>query len=75
MGIVSVGLSVPRHEDPYLLRGEGTYATDRNLPNQTYAVVLRSPHALARINGIDTAAAWAPGTTATCSVGVGKITK
>ncbi len=59
MGIVSVGQSVPRHEDPYLLRGEGTYTADRNLPNQAYGYVLRSPHAFARINGIDTAAALA----------------
>ncbi len=62
MGIVSVGQSAPRHEDPYLLRGEGAYTADRNLPNQAYGVVLRSPHALAKINGI--------GKTATCSVGV-----
>ncbi len=59
MGIVSVGQSVPRHEDPYLLRGEGTYTADRALPNQAYGHVLRSPHAYARINGIDTAAALA----------------
>ena len=59
MGIVSVGQSVPRHEDPYLLRGEGTYTADRALPNQAYGFVLRSPHAFARINGIDTAAALA----------------
>ncbi len=59
MGIVSVGQSVPRHEDPYLLRGEGAYTADRALPNQAYGHVLRSPHAFARINGIDTAAALA----------------
>ncbi|MDE0540175.1 MAG: xanthine dehydrogenase family protein molybdopterin-binding subunit [Rhodospirillales bacterium] len=59
MGIVSVGQSVPRHEDPYLLRGKGAYTADRSLPNQAYGVVLRSPHAFARINGIDTAAALA----------------
>ena len=59
MGIVSVGQSVPRYEDPYLLRGEGRFTADVALPNQAYGYVLRSPHAMARINGIDTAKALA----------------
>jgi carbon-monoxide dehydrogenase large subunit len=59
MGIVSVGQSVPRYEDPYLLRGEGQFTADVTLPNQTYGYVLRSPHAMARINGIETAKALA----------------
>ena len=48
MGIVSVGQSVPRYEDPYLLRGEGRFTADVALPNQAYGYVLRSPHAMAR---------------------------
>ncbi|MBT4673734.1 MAG: xanthine dehydrogenase family protein molybdopterin-binding subunit [Rhodospirillaceae bacterium] len=59
MGIVSVGQSVPRYEDPYLLRGEGQFIGDVTLPNQAYGYVLRSPHAFAKINGIDTAKALA----------------
>ena len=33
-----VGQSVPRSEDPKLLRGEGRYTDDINLPNQAWAV-------------------------------------
>ncbi len=62
MGIVSVGQSVPRHEDPRLLRGEGRYTADIALDRQVYGYTVRSPHAHARITGIDrTAAAAAPG--------------
>ena len=59
MGIVSVGQSVARYEDPYLLRGEGRFTADVSFPDQAYGYVLRSPHAFARINGIDTAKAEA----------------
>jgi carbon-monoxide dehydrogenase large subunit len=49
-------------EDPRLLQGLGRYSDDVNLPRQTYAVVVRSPHAHARIRGIDaTEARMAPG--------------
>ena len=54
-----IGQPVARFEDPRLLRGEGRYLGDIDLPGQAYAVVLRSPHAHARINGIDTAVAQA----------------
>ena len=30
----AVGQPVPRHEDPVLLRGEGRYTDDLNLPGQ-----------------------------------------
>ncbi|MEA3191715.1 MAG: aerobic carbon-monoxide dehydrogenase large subunit [Betaproteobacteria bacterium] len=40
-----IGQSVPRTEDPVLLRGEGRYTDDVNEPNQAYAYVVRSPHA------------------------------
>ena len=59
MGIVSIGQSVPRHEDPILLRGEGRYTGDVTLPNQAYGFVLRSPHAHALIKSINTSAALA----------------
>ncbi|HET6926443.1 MAG TPA: xanthine dehydrogenase family protein molybdopterin-binding subunit, partial [Hyphomicrobiaceae bacterium] len=54
-----IGQPVTRFEDPRLLRGEGHYLADIDLPNQTYATVLRSPHAHALINSIDTQAARA----------------
>src|SRR5262249_36802844 len=37
-----VGQSVPRKEDPKLLRGEGHYTDDFNLPGQAHAVMVRS---------------------------------
>ena len=39
-----IGQPVARFEDPRLLRGEGRYLGDIELPGQAYAVVLRSPH-------------------------------
>ena len=45
----AVGQSVRRLEDPRLLQGFGRYSDDVNLPRQAYAVVVRSPHAHARI--------------------------
>ena len=39
----AVGQPVPRKEDPTLLRGEGRYTDDLNLPGQAYAVMVRSP--------------------------------
>ncbi len=55
------GLSQPlrRVEDPRLLLGNGRYTDDISVPGQFYGVVLRSPHAHARIQAIDTAAALA----------------
>ncbi len=56
---------VPRVEDPRLLRGNGRYTDDYAPAGMLRAVVLRSPHANARIRGIDTSAARAiPGVVA-----------
>lgn len=52
-----IGQPVTRTEDPKLLRGEGRYTDDINLPDQAYAVVVRSPYAHGIIRGIDVAAA------------------
>src|SRR6266568_1638226 len=52
-----IGQPVPRKEDPKLLRGEGRYTDDINLPGQLYAVIARSRHAHGRILGIETEAA------------------
>ncbi len=53
----AVGQSVPRSEDPMLLRGHGRYTDDVSLPGQAYAVMVRSSSAHGTIRGIDTAAA------------------
>ncbi|MBR0647360.1 xanthine dehydrogenase family protein molybdopterin-binding subunit [Plastoroseomonas hellenica] len=55
------GLSQPvrRVEDPRLLQGHGRYTDDISAAGQAYGVVLRSPHAHARILSIDTAPALA----------------
>ena len=58
----AIGQSVSRLEDPRLVQGLGRYSDDVTLPRQAYAVVVRSPHAHARIASIDPAAALrAPG--------------
>ncbi|MDC3347203.1 xanthine dehydrogenase family protein molybdopterin-binding subunit [bacterium] len=54
-----IGQGVTREEDPRLLKGRGLFVNDVNLPDQSYAVVLRSPHAHAEIRSIDTSAAAA----------------
>ncbi|HEY1506390.1 MAG TPA: xanthine dehydrogenase family protein molybdopterin-binding subunit [Stellaceae bacterium] len=57
MGQFGIGQSVPREEDPRLLRGHGEYISDMSRPNQAYGYMLRSPHAKARIKSIDIGAA------------------
>ncbi len=54
-----IGASVRRKEDLRFLSGRGQYTDDINRPGQTHAAILRSPHAHAAINGIDTAKAKA----------------
>jgi carbon-monoxide dehydrogenase large subunit len=58
-GRFAVGQPVSRLEDPVLLRGEGRYTDDMNLPGQAHAVVVRSRVAHGVLNGIDTEAARA----------------
>jgi aerobic carbon-monoxide dehydrogenase large subunit len=53
----AVGQSVPRKEDPMLLRGQGRYTDDVSLPGQTYAVMVRSQVAHGKIRSIDAEAA------------------
>ncbi len=53
----AVGQSVPRKEDPTLLRGQGRYTDDISLPGQAYAVIVRSQVAHGVIKAIDTEAA------------------
>jgi aerobic carbon-monoxide dehydrogenase large subunit len=54
-----IGQPVPRLEDPRFITGRGRYVDDFELPRQCYGVLLMSPHAHARIKGIDTAKAKA----------------
>src|SRR5665213_3734544 len=62
MGEFAIGQGVSRFEDPRLIQGGGSYTDDVQLPNMAHGVVLRSPHAHARIKSIDTTAAKkAPG--------------
>jgi len=49
-----IGKPIPRKEDERLLRGQGCYTDDVNLPQQAYASVVRSLHPHARIRSIDT---------------------
>src|SRR5258705_4689926 len=53
----AIGQPVPRSEDPKLLRGQGRYTDDINLPAQAYVVMVRSRHAHGIIRKIDLAAA------------------
>src|SRR5512141_731546 len=65
MGQFGIGQPIKRFEDQRLLRGEGRFHNDVNLPGQTHAVIVRSTHAHARIRSIDTAEALAsPGVVA-----------
>jgi carbon-monoxide dehydrogenase large subunit len=45
-----IGQPVPRTEDPKLVTGHGSYTDDKNLPDQAYAVMVRStvPHGVLR---------------------------
>src|SRR5215510_1805670 len=62
MGEFGIGQAVKRVEDQRLLRGEGRFHNDVNLPGQAHAVIVRSLHAHARIRVIDAAPALgAPG--------------
>jgi carbon-monoxide dehydrogenase large subunit len=55
--MAEIGTPVRRREDYRFLTGQGTYTDDINRPHQLYAYILRSPHASARIVGIETSAA------------------
>ncbi|HEX9432254.1 MAG TPA: molybdopterin cofactor-binding domain-containing protein, partial [Burkholderiales bacterium] len=55
----SFGERIRRNEDPRLLTGRALFVDDIELPGLLHATFVRSPHAHARIRGIDTAAARA----------------
>ena len=55
----AIGQPLRRKEDQRLLTGQGRFTDDFSLDGQTYAAMVRSPHAHARIARIDTAKAKA----------------
>jgi aerobic carbon-monoxide dehydrogenase large subunit len=62
MGPFGVGQALRRFEDVRLVRGQGRFHADVNLPDQAHAAVVRSVHAHARIRSVDVSAALqAPG--------------
>ena len=54
-----IGAPLPRTEDLRLVTGKGNYASDNFPEDLCHAVILRSPHAHARIRAIDTSKATA----------------
>lgn len=60
-----VGKSIKRVEDPRFIQGKGKYVANLQIPGMLYAALVRSPHAHAKLNGIDASAALAmPGVVA-----------
>src|SRR5271166_2585132 len=57
MSATGIGASVKRTEDIRFITGKGHYVDDVNRPGQAYAYFLRSPHAHATIDKLDTSAA------------------
>ena len=59
MGEFGIGQPVERFEDPRLLTGAGRFVDDVAPPGAAHLVLVRSPHAHARIAGVDLATARA----------------
>ena len=59
MSATGVGASVRRKEDFRFITGRGQYTDDIARPGQVYAAFVRSPHAHAAINHVETSAAAA----------------
>ncbi len=54
-----IGARVARKEDKRFITGKGKYTDDIRMDNQAYAAFVRSPHAHARVTGIDASEAEA----------------
>ena len=52
-----IGQSIKRVEDKRFTTGKGRYTDDITLAGQTYAAIVRSPHAHANVTGVDTSSA------------------
>ena len=59
MGVQGIGARALRKEDKRFITGKGRYTDDMVLPRMTYAAFVRSPHAHAKVKGIDSSAALA----------------
>ena len=57
VGKFGIGQPVKRVEDQRFITGRGRYVDDISLPQQSYGVVVMSPHGHARIKKIDTSKA------------------
>src|SRR6266849_8496795 len=57
MGVEGIGASVVRKEDRRFITGKGRYVDDIKLMGMTHAHFIRSPHAHAKVKGIDSSAA------------------
>lgn len=57
MGVEGIGARVARKEDKRFITGKGRYVDDMAVPGMKHAHFVRSPHAHARITGIDCSAA------------------
>ena len=57
MGVEGIGASVVRKEDRRFITGRGRYVDDIKLQGMTFAHFIRSPHAHAKVKGIDSSAA------------------
>ncbi|TFF24948.1 xanthine dehydrogenase family protein molybdopterin-binding subunit [Jiella endophytica] len=57
MGVEGIGAKVLRKEDRRFITGRGRYVDDMSVPGMKYAAFVRSPHAHAKITGIDTSSA------------------
>ncbi|OXT00350.1 carbon monoxide dehydrogenase [Notoacmeibacter marinus] len=52
-----IGASVARKEDKRFITGLGRYTDDMKVPGMMHAAFVRSPHAHAKVNGVDKSAA------------------
>ena len=59
MGMEGIGARVKRKEDQRFITGKGRYTDDFKMAGMHFAVFVRSPHAHAKIKGIDKSAAEA----------------
>src|ERR1035437_4201059 len=57
MGVEGIGASVVRKEDRRFITGKGRYVDDIKLQGMTHVHFIRSPHAHAKVKGIDSSAA------------------
>ena len=62
MGVEGIGASVVRKEDRRFITGKGRYVDDIKLMGMTHAHFIRSPHAHAKVKGIDSSAAMTKST-------------